>query len=104
MTGRDYGNVTAFRRFTEHRLCWIAAPAPGVAKPKRREQVQGRWFRTAVLRVDSDQDVSRVRFRVLDFDVEETIFRERVGVPDLELGFHFGTRPVLREKFLVRKR
>ena len=51
--------------------------------------MQDRRLGPAIRRHCPDQNIVRRRFGVIDLDVEETIVRERVRVPELELALHF---------------
>ena len=65
----------------------VPTPVPGIAKPKRRQQMQCGRLRPAVRHGGSDQNIVRRRFRVLDLDIEE-ISIECACVPKFELAFH----------------
>src|SRR5438270_11603241 len=103
MTGSDYRQMTIAARFAKRRFRLIAAPAPSVAKPNRRQQMQRRRFGTAVSCIYPDEDVVGIRLRVLKLDVKVATFSERVRVPNLELAFHFRTPVVRRDQLFVRK-
>ncbi len=94
----------ASRALLQNRFSFVASPAPGVAKPNRRQEVQRRGMGPAIRRRSSNQDIVGLRFRVLDLDVEETIVRERVCVPKFKLGIKFSAGRVLPNEFLVRER
>ena len=95
MTGSDYRHMTIAARFAKRRFRLIAAPAPGVAKPNRRQQMQRRRFGTAVSCIYSDEDVVGIRLRVLKLDVKVATFSERVRIPNLKLAFDLRA-PVVR--------
>src|SRR6266550_3216281 len=61
------------------------------------------WFGPTVFCGRADQNVVRVRFGVLDLDVEEAVFRERVRVPDFEFALYFRARAALGDQFFVGK-
>src|SRR2546421_1430244 len=103
MTGSDYRHMTIAARFAKRRFRLIAAPAPSVAKPNRREQMQRRRFGTAVSCIYPDEDVVGIRLRVLNLDVKIAVFSERIRVPDFKLAFHLRAPAVRRDKFFVRK-
>src|SRR6516164_7296649 len=54
----------------------VRPPSPGVAKPEGREHVQTSGLRSAVGHTDADQYIARSAFRVLDENVEISIFIE----------------------------
>ena len=56
------------------------------AEPQRREDVQGRVLRSAVVHRDEHQDVVRRTLRVLDEDVEVAVLVEDARVQQFELG------------------
>ena len=66
--------------------------------------MQRRRLRPAVRRRRADQNIVRRSFGVLNRDVEETVFRENAGVPQLEFSFVFGARAALRGQLLIGKR
>src|SRR4029077_11509131 len=72
----------------QNRAFAIAAPAPGVAKPNGRQQMEGCGLGSAVRRRCADQNVVRRYFGVINLDVEETLVRERVCVPKFELALY----------------
>ena len=63
-----------------------AVPGPGVAEPDRRQQVERRRLRAAVVDRDLDEDVLGRRLGVLDEDVEVAAVVEDAGVEQLVLG------------------
>ena len=63
----------------------VVAPRPRVAEPQRREQVQRRRVRAAVVRGDQHQDVVVGALGVLDDDVEVAVLVEDPGVQELVL-------------------
>ena len=58
-------------------------PGPGVAEPERRQQVQRRRLRPAVVRGYPDQHVVFRRLRVVDEDIEVAVLVEHAGVQQL---------------------
>src|SRR5262249_40901369 len=70
-------------------------PRPRVAEPQVRQDVQGRRVGTAVERLDLDDEVLRVDFRILDEDVEVAIIVENARIEQLELETLTGTTRVL---------
>src|ERR1700747_585190 len=103
MVRGDHGNVTAVPRFAQVRFRLSRAPTPCVTKPYRRQEMERRRFRSAVLCANPNQNVARVGFCVLDLDVEETVFGKRTGVPDFEFARRFGTRGVYPNQLLIGK-
>ena len=66
---------------------FVAAPAPGITKPERRQNVQRRRHRPAICRGRANQDIVHRIFCVVDLDVEEPAF-QRSSVPKFKLAFH----------------
>src|SRR5262249_6500637 len=78
-----------------------ASPAPRVAKPEMRDDVQGRRIGAAVERLDAYADVLGTVLRVLDEDVEISIAVENSGVEQLELEAAAAARGSLVEEPLI---
>src|SRR5947209_1572145 len=95
--------MTIAADFAKGRLDLISPPAPGVTKPNGRQQVERRRFRSAILRVQANQDFVRVRFGIFDLDLEETALGQRARVPNFELTFKLRASSILRDQLLVRK-
>ena len=77
---------------------------PGVAEPERRQQVQRRRLRPAVVRGDAHQQVVVVRLRVLDLHVEVAVVVEHAGVEQLVLEVAEAARAVRPQQVVVRVR
>ena len=69
----------------------ILAPAPGIAKPERWQQVKRGCFRSAICDRRANQDVVLGRLGVFNCDVEVAVLAQNTGVPEFELRLHFGT-------------
>ena len=69
----------------QHGFRHRASPRPRIAKPQRRENVDRRRFRSAVVYRDPDQDIFSGRFGVLDEHVEVTVLVEYSRVEQLVL-------------------
>ena len=69
----------------QRRLRDVVAPRPRVAKPQRRQQVQRRRVRAAVVRRDEHQDVVVGALGVLHDHVEVAVLVEDAGVQQLVL-------------------
>ncbi len=82
----------------------VVAPRPGVAEPERRQQVQGRGVRPAVVRRDEHQDVVGRRLRVFDLDVEVAVIVEDPGVEQLVLEVGLAAMAVGLHEIVVRVR
>src|SRR5207244_4568241 len=78
--------------FTQHWFASITAPAPGIAKPHRRQKMQRRPFRAAVGRCRTNQNIFWSSFGISHLDVEIAFLSQSIGVPELELGF--GSRAI----------
>src|SRR6266478_5009687 len=61
------------------------------------------WLRTTVRDGRTNQNVVRRGLSVFDLNVEEAIFREYAGVPNLKLAFHFQAGAASCDQFFVRK-
>jgi hypothetical protein len=81
----------------------IAAPAPHVAEPERRQEVQHFRVGSAVRARDADQDVVGSGLGVLDLDVEVAALVEHAGVAELELGILLRARAILLDEPRVRE-
>ena len=88
MTGCDYVRFAFFISGSQHRFGTVPAPAPGVAKPERWEEMQRRRIGPAIGRGRANQNVVRLRFGVFDLDVEKAVLRQRARFPKLEFAFH----------------
>ena len=80
------------------------APRPRVAKPQRRQQVQRRRIRPAVVGGDAHQNVVVRDLGVLDDDVEVAVVVEDAGVEQLVLGVELAAAGVGRHQVVVRER
>ena len=81
MTRFDHAILrSAGRANAQIRTRIVQAPAPGIAKPKRRQNVQGRGLFAAVCRRRADQNVVRRLLCEFDVNVEEALL-EHAGVP-----------------------
>src|SRR6266446_132908 len=76
------------RAFTQARFASVTAPAPGIAKPNRRQKMQDSLLRSAVGRGCANQNILWGSFGISDLDVEVAPLRQSVGVPELEFGLH----------------
>ena len=77
---------------------------PRVAEPQRRQQVQRRRLRPAVVRGDAHQQVVVVRLRVLDLHVEVAVVVEHAGVEQLVLEVAEAALAVRPQQVVVRVR
>ena len=84
------------------RTLTVLAPAPDVAEPELRDQVDLGIFRTTVADLDTDAEVLRPFLRVLDEDVEIAVLIEDAGIEQLELGTTAVAAAVLSHQPLVR--
>ncbi len=84
-------------------LVVVPPPAPGVAEPQRRQQVQRRRVRAAVADRDADEDVVGRGLGVLDLHVEVAAVVEDARVGQLELRLAARPRAVLAAQPLVRE-
>src|SRR5262249_58848371 len=67
------------------RLGRLGPPAPGVAKPKRGQEVKPSGFRAPVCHGDADAEVLGRYLGVLDEDIEVSIVSEDAAVDQLVL-------------------
>ncbi len=79
------------------------APAPSIAEPNRRKDVQRSIDGGPVVDGKLNQDVVRPSFRVLNEQVEVLIVVEHAGVNELELTFVAAAPPVLIDELAVRE-
>src|SRR4029077_13099102 len=84
MAGLDHRR----RALTQNWFAIIAAPAPGIAKPNRRQKIQDRWLQSAVGRSCANQNIFRTLFGISDLNIEVALLRQCIGVPKLKFGFH----------------
>ena len=92
----------SFRALEGRRLA-ARRPRPRVAKPERRQQVQGRRVGTAVVRGHLDEDVVGRGLGVLDEHVEIAILGEDPRVDQLVLELVAAAPAVRRHQVVVRK-
>ena len=78
-----------------------AAPAPRIAEPKCRQQVQRRRLRAVVRGGDRDQDIVRPGFGILDQHVEAAALAQYAGIGQLELRFVPAAPGIFRNQLLV---
>ena len=76
------------RAFTQNWFANVTAPAPGIAKPNRREKMQDRLLRSAVGRGCANQNIFWGSFGISDLDIEVVVLRQSIGVPEFEFGLH----------------
>src|SRR5580765_1049541 len=72
------------RAFTQNWFAIVTAPAPGIAKPNRRQKMQARSLWSAVGRGRANQNIFWVSFGVSDLNIEVALLRQGIGVPELE--------------------
>src|SRR5215831_8577613 len=98
--GEDlHGSVARLK----HRQRWAIpaqAPAPGVAKPERRQHVDRRRLWTAIRNGDSNEKIRGRALRVLDRDVEITVLGEYASVDQLELWIALAAPSILLDQLL----
>src|SRR4051812_24405463 len=104
MQGGYHANVWFAWHLTQRRPRRRNAPRPGVAKPKRRKQVQRRWLRSAVLDADLNKHIVRGGLGVFDEDVEIAVVIENAGVDQFVLEFVPAAAAVGVDKLAVRIR
>jgi len=80
------------------RVLLAAGPRPGVPEPQRRQHVQRRVFRAAVVHGHVHQQVFRRRLRILDHDIEVPVVVEYPRVEQLVLGIDSAACPVTRDE------
>src|SRR5262249_18100887 len=81
----------------------VPCPAPGVAKPHCRQQVDGSWIGTAISGSDADKQIIRCDLAVFNHNIEVAIVIEDAGVEQFKLRILTGTSRVLLYKPLVRE-
>ena len=87
-----------------HRTTLVrATPAPRVAKPHARQQMQLRRVRPAIRDRDADENIVRRTLRVLDAHIEVAALREHARVHQLELRLLPRPPPILLDQLRVRK-
>src|SRR5439155_3437598 len=75
------------RAFMQSRFASVTVPAPGIAKPNRRQKMQDRPLRSAVGRGCANQNIFWGSFGISDLDIEVVLPRQRIGVPEFEFWF-----------------
>src|ERR1700688_1406752 len=76
----------------------LSGPAPGVAKPELRQDIDGCDFGAAIVDAHAHQQVVRRRLRVFDGDIKVAVVIEYAGVDKFVLG-----RPDAAPAILIRK-
>src|SRR5450432_2233696 len=84
-------------------LAIVKTPRPRVAKPQRRQYVQGRSVGSRVAHGDARNDVVGIGLRVVDDDVPVAVFFEHTSVEQLELRLVVATSRVLVDKLSIRE-
>src|SRR5687767_8398947 len=79
------GDDSSFAVHAESGAYRRATPAPGVAKPKRGQQVQVCGIGSAIHDGDAREHVVDVGLGILDEDIEVTVLIEDAAVDQLEL-------------------
>src|SRR5579871_393894 len=74
-----------------------ASPRPGIAEPKRRQQMKHGSFRAAIHSRNPDQNVIRTGFRVLHIHVEVPVVLKSACVENLKFRVLAAALPVLLE-------
>jgi len=69
---------------TQDWLASITAPAPGITKPNRWQEMQRRRFGPAICRCGANQKIFWRCFGISDLDVEVALLRQSIGVPEFE--------------------
>ena len=80
----------------------VPTPAPGVAIPERRQQMQRRGVRPAIGHGDANADVVRRRLRILGKHVEVPALVEDAGISQLVLAIAVPALGILGDEILVR--
>ena len=86
----------------QRRLVDAGRPAPSVAEPDLRQDMNGRRIGSAVVDRDPHEHVVHVGLRVLDVDIEVAVVIENAGVDQLELHRRrtFATSVLLDQPFV----
>jgi hypothetical protein len=79
------------------------APAPGVAKPQRRQQRERGPLGATVGDGDADREIVRRRLAVFDLDVEVAVLGEHPGVRELVFRLELPAAPILLDERRVRE-
>ena len=103
MLGDDLARARAAELGSRRVAVPLAAPAPRVAEPERRQQVQGGVVGAPVGHGDPDDDVVGRGLGILRDDIEVPPLVEHAGVGQLELRVGLATLPVLPHQLLVRE-
>jgi hypothetical protein len=85
------------------RFAFVQSPAPGVTKPKGRQQMQFGGFRTAVECLNPDQDIVRTALGVFDEDIEIAIPVEDPCVDQFKLEVSLAPCPILLDQPRIGK-
>ena len=101
LRGADHEVAGAGGELSQARARRIASPRPGIAEPKRREQVERCLLRAAIVHADLDQEVFWAGLRVLDEHIEVAILIEDTGVEQLVLEVLPAPATVGRDQLVV---
>ena len=78
-------------------------PAPGIAKPERRQHVNRGAFRPAIDDFDADQNVAAIGFRVFDRHVEIAILVEDARIEQFVFEILISPARILGNQVFVRE-
>src|ERR1700736_2015649 len=92
------------KNWFQRRFFRFVTPAPCIPEPKLRQHMDRSGLRSAIDCCDLHEDVLRIRFRILDEQIEVTVLAKNAGVDQFELRVLLGSPPVLLNKLGVRKR
>ena len=87
----------------QHATAIAPAPRPGVAKPKRRQDVQLRRFRSAIRCTNPDEEIVRIDLGVFEDDIEVTLLAQNAGIPQFGFGRVLWPALICRQQLFVRE-
>ena len=96
--------LNADRRFAgrrQHRLWGIDLPRPGVAEPRRRQNMECVSFWTGICDLDRHRDVVRIGLGVVNLHDPIAVLVKRAGIEQLVFGVPLGPPAVLLSEILV---
>ena len=79
-------------------------PRPHIAKPDRRQHIEWRRLRAAIVNGDPDDDVFCRCFGVFDEHIKVSIRIKNTGVCEIEFGIQEATAAILIHQLIVRER
>src|SRR5438132_7169993 len=81
----------------------VVDPGPRISEPKLGQHMDRSRLRSAINRGDLHEDVLRIRFRILDKEVEIAILAKNTGIDQFKLRLLVASATVLLNKLRIRE-